>query len=125
MKNLILLVSMMALTSCGYFESAKGPIIEKASVTAQKAAVKNLGCTTGQPVYDSVEKKLSEMLKVKDEGYKSVVKTVCLLSVEPLAEEIIKLGNGKLPESWLADGCSLDGFEDDAEKLAEKLCEKL
>jgi len=125
MKNLLLLLALMAISSCGLFDKVKGPIIEKASITAQKAAVTNLGCLTGKPVYEDVEKELNKILNVKQKELKSVAGTVCYLAVSPVVSELIDMADKKLPESWLADGCSLDNFEGDAKKLADKLCEKL
>ena len=116
---------MLAISSCGLFDKVKGPIIEKASITAQKAAVKNLSCVTGQPVYEDVEKELKKLLNVKQKELKSVAGTVCLLAVGPVVQELVNVGDKQLPDSWIADGCTLESFEGDAEKLAVKLCEKL
>lgn len=125
MKGFILMVCLMLVASCSLFESAKKPVVKKASTVAKELSVKHLSCTTGDAVYADVEKQLNKMLKVKSEGYKSIGGTLCLLSVGPVIAELIDLGNKELPESWSKDGCSLEGFSGDASDLANKLCGKL
>jgi hypothetical protein len=123
--KLLILTALLLLSSCSFFESAKKPVVKKASTIAKELSVKHLGCSTGDAVYADVEKQLNKMLKVKDEGYKSIGGTLCILAVGPVVAELVDLGNKELPESWTADGCSLDGFSGDASDLANKLCDKL
>lgn len=125
MKNLILVFTLLTMSSCSLFESAKKPVVKKASEIAKELSVKHLGCSTGDAVFSDVEKQLNKMLKVKEEGYKSVAGTVCLLAVEPVVDELVDVGNKQLPDSWIEDGCSLEGFSGDASELAKKLCNKL
>jgi hypothetical protein len=133
MKLLItmMLLSGLALTGCSQFKdlfnSAKISSAEKAASEAQKGSIKHLGCETGAPVYADVKKKVESILKVKTKSTeaKSVLGTVCTLAVEPLAKELIDLSTKQLPETWKADGCSLEGFEGDVKKLAKQLCEKI
>jgi hypothetical protein len=123
MKNLLLLLALTCLTSCGSFGK---PIVKKASDTAKELSVKHLGCSTGDAVFIDVEKQMEKMLKVKSSGHKSVLAgTLCTLAVKPVVESLIDLGNKQLPDSWIEDGCSLDGFSGDASELADKLCNKL
>ena len=125
MKNLITLFLLFSLASCSLFEKAKKPVVKKASEIAKELSVKHLSCETGDAVYSDVEKELNKLLKVKDEGYKSITGTVCFLAVSPVVNELVDIANKKLPESWSNDGCSLNGFSGDATDLANKLCGKL
>lgn len=122
-----LLIAVLLLTSsCGMFESAKKPIVKKASTVAKELSVKHLGCSTGDAVYADVEKQMNKMLKVKSSGQKSILAgTLCTLAVKPVVSALVDLGNKQLPDSWIEDGCSLDGFSGDASELADKLCNKL
>lgn len=125
MKALIIL-TMLLVSSCGMFESAKKPVVKKASEVAKELSVKHLGCSTGDAVFTDVEKQMNKMLKVKSSGHKSVLAgTLCTLAVKPVVESLVDLGNKQLPDSWIEDGCSLDGFSGDASELANKLCNKL
>lgn len=122
----LLLVAMLLLTSsCSFFEKAKGPVVEKASSTARELSVKHLGCSTGDAVFSDVEKQMKKMLKVKSKSLKSIGGTLCILSVGPVIKELVDVGNKQLPESWIDDGCTLEGFSGDASDLANKLCDKL
>lgn len=125
MKKVLLLLTILSFTSCSLIEKAKKPAVAKASDIAKELSVKHLGCGTGDAVFSDVEKQLNKMLKVKSEGYKSVAGTVCFLAVKPVVDSLVDLGNKELPESWTADGCSLEGFSGDASELANKLCSKL
>ena len=120
-----MVILLLSFTSCSLFEKAKKPVVKKASEIAKELSVKHLGCSTGDAVYSDVEKELNKLLKVKDEGYKSVAGTVCYLAVKPVVDELVDMANKQLPESWSTDGCSLDGFSGDASDLANKLCGKL
>ncbi len=127
MKKLItLLMVALMFSSCSLFEAQKKPTIEKASITAQKAAVKYLGCETGQAVYDDVEAEMTRILKPKESLTKSflppVVKDICVASVTPVVEKVVALGNDNLPEDWKADGCNISGFEAKAKELIITLC---
>lgn len=125
MRKTLLMVAIMGLSSCSLFESSKKPIVKKASEIAKELSVKHLGCSTGDAVFTSVEAQVKKALKVKSKGLKSISGTLCYLAVKPVVSEVLGLGNGKLPDSWKADGCSLDGFAGGAEELANKLCGKL
>lgn len=133
MKLLITMASLSGLLLLGcsqfkeVFNSAKESAAEKAASTAQKGAIKHLGCETGDAVYSDVKKQVEKSLKVKQKSTeaKSVLGTVCTLAVEPLAKEVLNLSTKQLPESWKADKCSLDGFEGDIKKLAKQVCEKI
>lgn len=125
MKKLLILITILGLSSCSLFDKVKKPIIEKASVTAQNASVKHLGCGTGQPVYNDVDEELSKLLKVESKGYKSIGGTICQLALDPIIKRLILEGNEELPQSWLNDGCTLEGFEGDLGDLGTKLCSKL
>ena len=122
-----LLIAMLLFTSsCSLFESAKKPVVKKASEIAKELSVKHLGCSTGDAVYEDVEKQMNKMLKVKSTENKSILAgTLCTLAVKPVVESLVDLGNKQLPDSWIEDGCSLDGFSGDASELADKLCNKL
>ena len=129
--RMLLISSLLFTVSCAqvkdFFNSGKASLSEKTAKEAQAGAKKHLQCKTGDAVYADAKKKMDELLKVKSESstQKSVLGTVCTLSVGPLLEEAIDLGNKKLPESWQEDGCSLSGFQGDLEELAKKLCEKI
>ena len=126
MKKLFTIILLLSLTSCGLFESAKTPVVKRASEIAKELSVKHLNCLTGDAVYVDVEAQMNKMLKVKELGNKSILAgTLCALAVKPVVMELIDLGNKQLPESWMMDGCSLDGFSGDASELANKLCNKL
>lgn len=125
MKKLFTIILLLTLSSCSLFEKAKKPIVKKASEIAKELSVKHLGCITGDAVYNDVEEQLNKILKVKEEGYKSVAGTVCYLAVAPVVDELVDMANKELPESWSKDGCSLEGFSGDASDLANKLCGKL
>lgn len=126
MKSLLLMFVILTLGSCSLFESAKKPVVKKASSIAKELSVKHLGCGTGDAVYSDVEKQMNKMLKVKDDGrLKAISGTLCYLAVKPVIRELIDLSNKQLPDSWIEDGCSLEGFSGDATELANKLCGKL
>lgn len=120
------MLAILSLSSCSLFESAKKPVVKKASEIAKELSVKHLGCGTGDAVFTDVEKSMKKLLKVKSSGQKSILAgTLCTLAVKPVVESLIDLGNKQLPESWIDDGCSLEGFSGDASDLADKLCNKL
>lgn len=116
---------LLFTSSCGLFESAKKPVVKKASEIAKELSVKHLGCSTGDAVFTDVETQMKKILKVKEDGFKSIAGTLCTLAVEPVVKELVDLSNKQLPESWIEDGCSLNGFSGDASDLANKLCIKL
>lgn len=130
MKNLILItVLMFAVTSCSsvkdLFNSGKEAAAKSVAKVAQENAVKHLKCSTGYAVHNDVEAQIKKALRVKSTEAKSVAGTVCTLAVEPVMAKIFEAGNKKLPYTWIEDGCSLDGFADDAKEAASKLCSKL
>ena len=124
MKLLMIVALLFSVTSCS---SIKESAAEGAAKTVQKMSVKHLKCSTGQAAHDDVEMKIKSFLKVKsaDGSAKSVAGTVCALAVEPIVASLFEEGNKKLPQSWIDDGCTLDGFQGDAKELASKLCTKL
>jgi len=107
-------------------ETVLKDLVKKASEIAKELSVKHLKCSTGDAVFTDVEKQMNKMLKVESSGHKSVLAgTLCTLAVKPVVDSLIDLGNKQLPDSWIEDGCRLEGFSGDASELADKLCNKL
>lgn len=134
MRNLLMLFLFSFLVSIGFTSCStekkneiKKTFIVKVSEKVQEASVHSLECKTGAPVYAMVEGKLLELAKMKSVGIvgSGVVKNLCKYGVSTVFPYVVDMGSGKLPQSWIDDGCSLDSVGEDIEKLADKLCEKI
>ena len=131
MKKILAIFAVLLLcVSCSSSQKdeLKKSFAEKVASKVKDASVHSLGCQTGEAVYQDVKEEVEKFLKVESstEGQKSVLLTqLCYQGVKIAFPHLVELGTGKLPDSWQADGCSMDSVGDDLEDFAEKLCSEI
>ena len=120
---------VLSVGACSLFQNSKKPIVEKLSVQAGKASQLVLGCTTGEAVRADVSEQLTKLFKVQSSSgqadAKGIVGDLCSYGVGLALPYLVNLGDKKLPESWIADNCSLTKVGDSVELLAKKLCAQI
>jgi len=127
--SFFVVLSLLFMASCGSSKvnELKQSFSEKVSEKVKEASIHSLGCSTGDAVYSDVKKQLDKSLKVEDNSsHKSVLLVqLCEQGVKLAFPHLVDLGTGKLPDSWVSDGCSLSSVGEDVEKLAFEVCGKL
>jgi len=121
MKHLIL-VALLAFSGCSTF---KQKVVEKTTAAVKTGAKKYLKCSTGDAAAHDVEKLLNKFLKTDGGGQedaKSIGEDVCVYGTGLVLPLLVDLGNKKLPETWKADGCTLENAGEDLKELSKKLC---
>jgi len=130
MKKLLLMCSLLMIVGCSSDQKnkVKMTVVDKTVELAKKQAVKHLGCETGDALGKDLGLKLDDYLKVEREslsGMTAIVGSLCTAGVKIVLPFLVNLVDKKMPDSWIADGCSFEKFGDDIGELADKLCNKI